>query len=276
MRIRALGDHSAFHSGSAAVWSVLCDRIERCGHERVEGDEFDLLLVNGEGTMHHGGRQFHAKMTALREALEGGRRGMLVNSVWQQNPRDFDDVLPRLDAIVLRDDLSRRDLLERHGVHATTAIDLSFFRDVGEGPGSRDFAGRIAVTDLFSRELESFVAFSRGPLASADYVDLAAMDWDDLVRSLRSAKVLVTGRHHGVYAAAKARTPFVAFEGNTHKIAGLLRMAGVEIPLETSARQIERKIDRALRNEVEFARLFDWMGRQDLAGAIPIPMAAEE
>lgn len=53
------------------------------------------------------------------------------------------------------------------------------------------------------------------------------MSWRRAVASLN----LITGRQHAVYAACKARIPFAASEGNTHKIRGLIKTAGVEIPI---------------------------------------------
>ena len=52
-RIRLAGDHSSYHCGSAAVVQIIATELRRHG-EIVTGDEHDGVVVNGEGSMHHG------------------------------------------------------------------------------------------------------------------------------------------------------------------------------------------------------------------------------
>ena len=56
-RIRLAGDHSSYHCGSAAVVQTIAAELRRHG-EIVTDDAYDVLVVNGESSMHHGGGAF--------------------------------------------------------------------------------------------------------------------------------------------------------------------------------------------------------------------------
>jgi hypothetical protein len=53
--------------------------------------------------------------------------------------------------------------------------------------------------------------------------------WPKIIHSMKMAGYLVTRRHHAVYAVLCAGTPFVAREGNSHKIRGIIESAGIDI-----------------------------------------------
>lgn len=268
-RVRILGDHSRVHIGCAAVWSVLQDAIRLQNVEIVDNDNFDVLVVNGEGSMHHGRPAFRNKMAALEDAVSRGRRAFLVNTLWQENPNSYDHVLRALDGIVVREAKSRDDLAKRHDIIAHASIDLSYFARVEPQGSVLDFAGRIVVTDFLSPEYGNFVRATAGILAGLPYLDIKEGSWDRLVRSLRTSSLLVTGRHHAVYAASKAKVPFIAVKGNSHKIEGLFQSAAVVIPvLENMAEAAEavRTWDGDVR---EFEKLWRWLDEQVIDDALP-------
>jgi hypothetical protein len=86
---------------------------------------------------------------------------------------------------------------------------------------------------------------------------------------LKTARLLVTGRQHAVYAACRARTPFLAVKGNSHKIEGLIAMAGADISLLDSPHEIPAALSDVEAHRAEYDRLFDWLEAQSLAGAFP-------
>lgn len=262
MRVKLSGNHSNVHAGCRAVWQVLRERVERAGAKIVEL-EFDLLIVNGEGSMHHGSTTCRRKMSELENALDANRRASLVNTVWQANPSAFDHVLVRLQEVTCREILSQKDLRINHNIGSSTALDLSYFCDVNLPELTPvDFAGASVITDFFSPEFNNFVSPTAGPLAMFSKCDLNYGNWATLVQSLRTAGVLITGRHHAVYAACRARTPFLALTGNTHKIEGLIRSADADIPVFSEPIDLVEAIPRVQTLVGEFERLFDWMERQ--------------
>jgi hypothetical protein len=258
-RIRLAGDHSSYHCGSAAVMQAIRAELSRHG-EIVNSDDFDILVVNGEGSMHRGGGAFRDKMRLIEAAVSAGRPAYLINSVWQDNPHDFDTALAKCRQIVVREVLSQRDIA-RHGVTAEVMPDLSYFAPVPSGDAV-DFKGGVVMTDFLSREFGSFVRLRSRWAERFPFVDLRAMDWATLVRSLRTARLLVTGRHHAVYAACKARTPFLALAGNTHKIEGILATAGSDIPVFRRFAQLRVAMDEAENWRPRYERLFDWFETQ--------------
>lgn len=259
IRVRLSGNHSSVHAGCGAVWTVLRDTVQRAGYELVEPEaDFDLLVVNGEGSMHHGSSGFHRKMRELAHALECGKRGCLVNSVWQDNPNDYDRVLTALDLITVREVHSHRDLLEHHGLEAQIVPDLSLACPIEPDVPPIDFGGQTVVTDFFSKEFQHFVRMTGGRLCSYPYLDLARGNWGTTVQSLSTAGLLLTGRQHAVYAACVARTPFLALEGNTHKTQGLMATAGVSVPVFSSPQALMTEVNRAGRYKAELEKLFDW------------------
>jgi hypothetical protein len=103
---------------------------------------------------------------------------------------------------------------------------------------------------------------TRGSWAGRHYIDMRDMSWSSLVRSLETARALVTGRHHGVYAACVAEIPFVALPGNTHKIEGLKAMSGFPLPIVTSLRDAGEALKWSLKNRAMFREFFHWMRTQ--------------
>lgn len=70
-KIRLIGDHTAYHCGSAAVLRAIRAAPEKAGRVVGRDEEYNLRLVNGEGSMHHNDIGFQ-KMYEIRDALERG------------------------------------------------------------------------------------------------------------------------------------------------------------------------------------------------------------
>lgn len=269
MRARLEGDHSNFHCGSAAVWAAMNRILESNGWQIVGSkDEYDALILNGEGSMHHSSQSWRTKMRLLAKALDAGKRAYLVNSVWQENSAEFDGVLRGLTGIWLRETLSRDDLLARHGIEGNVAPDLSFFHH--ERPAWRLRPQRLdaATTDFYSRDLRVWVSINVPPVDNLPKLSMAGR-WGDFVATLKRTQLLITGRHHAVYGACQARTPFLAIDGNTHKISGLVAMAGVNIPVFRSFLDLRASIPKIGELRAEYDKLFDWMERQKEEDCLP-------
>lgn len=260
-RIAFIGNHSHEHCGCAAVAEVIEQEIYRIGQLVDIREQHDILVVNGEGSMHHGSRNFLNKMHHIRLAQQKGVQTFLVNSVWQENPSHYDECLKGLDGIVLRGNASASDLLANHNIRARTAIDLSYYAKVDSNAKSTDFGNNIVTTDIYTPAI-SFAWPSHQLYQNWTRIDMREFSWSSLVNSLRTASVLVAGRHHAMYAACVARTLFVPFKSNTHKMEDLIHSAGVEIPIAEHVSEIPRLIEWAKRNRAKYIRLFDWMNER--------------
>jgi len=276
-RLCVAGDTSGYHGGCDAVMRTLWRLAAAKGWRVVpEGADYDALLVNGEGNMHHGSKRFHHKMRLLGDAVAAGRPAFLVNSVWQDNPPDYDDLLPRLSGLFVREVLSQRELAERHAARAEVVPDASFFDRLPRFTWRRNFRGRPAVTDFFVKpqgdagrrhrfERRDTLFPAARPLPFLDW------PWGRIVASLKTAGYLITGRHHAVYAACVARVPFIASEGNTHKIRGLIASANADILVAETPEEIPGIIAANLARPQEYERLFAWIAGQEIDRIIPAP-----
>ncbi len=117
----------------------------------------------------------------------------------------------------------------------------------------------MTVTDFFSPEYKLWYRITSGPFADVPYVDLADFEWSDVVNSLKTTDLLVTGRHHAVFAACKAKTSFVAVESNSHKISGFIKTSGLPIPVCSSPRELGKTIKWAKANRSVYDELFHFM-----------------
>ena len=213
MRFRFVGDHSDLHCGCTAVANVIRRFLTAAGSIVSDSDDYDALVVNGEGSMHHGSITFHRKMSAIKDAQKAGKRTYLINSVWHLNPLNYDAALLRLDDLVVRGNASLRDLASRHCMGARRMLDFSYFEPIDENAPFTDLGGAIATTDIYAPSF-GFVWLSATP-ESARWVKLSLrnmrhMSWPSLLRRLRPGKLLSVGRHHAMYAAQLSATPEAA------------------------------------------------------------------
>jgi hypothetical protein len=132
----------------------------------------------------------------------------------------------------------------------------------------KHFRGKPALTDFYWPDSNDFRR-ADALFPEAKYLRFYKISWGKAVASLRTASYLITGRQHAVYAACKARVPFAASEGNTHKIKGLIESAGVNIPICDTPEKIREIIPMIPDLAGEYEKLFDWLDRQDYTSVIP-------
>jgi hypothetical protein len=268
--VRLEGNHSDTHCGCAAVWDALCQIAARKGWRiAAPGEPYDALIVNGEGTMHHSLAGFHSKMKMLAEAVEAGKPAYLLNTVWQENSDQYDNLLRRLSGIAVREVLSQSDLLERHGIRSRLSVDLAYFAPIARR-SLRDFFKRGPLaTDCFVHDAGTW-----GPIPDipdVPTIDMSAMSWPSFVSSLRTSSLLISGRHHAVIAACRAEIPFAAVESNTHKISGTIASSGATIPVAKDLGELPDIVRFVARTPGAFRKHFRWLRGQDPAMGVPAP-----
>lgn len=162
----------------------------------------DLVIVNGEGTIHHG-RAPHL----LRVA--GAFPSVLVNCVYQENA-----AWPELKQFLLvaaRESLSAQ-ALSKDGADPIVVPDVMFASSflnafVPKAPPQND----LGITDNVTDPAAGF----------APHVALVA----DYLNQLCSFKRLCIGRFHAAVAAMCLKIPFSTWDSNTWKIEGMMRDA---------------------------------------------------
>jgi hypothetical protein len=258
-----LNDTNDYHHGCRKVMEYLHTDLIMNGYEIISSsrrsyeflEECDLLVLNGEGTMHHDKPIPHELLSMLKKAKKSGAKTAMINSVWQSMTIDDEmkDVLSDT-YISVREVKSQYAMYETIGKKVDVHLDLSFFVD---------------VPDLLSTERDMVVGKF---FAQPDYrpgnlpvVDIFQIDWDTLVNILRYTNWFITGRHHEMYASCKARCPFSTLSGNTWKNEGLFETAGVEIPVGSPTLihdNIPKFVDECKEKRGEYEKLFNWMHRQ--------------
>jgi hypothetical protein len=153
--------------------------------------------------------------------------------------------------------LSQKELAKQ-GINAKVFIDQSYYEEVDDSAPFTDYKGGIVFTDFWSREFACFVKLTSKWAQKFHYLDMQKMSWSSTVKSLRTASLVVTGRHHAVYAACKAETPFIPMKGNTHKIEGLIETSESRMPVHSSFGEIKQLIEGNFNTD-DCKKLFQWM-----------------
>lgn len=227
--------------------------IERDTHLMGRVAAVDAVVVNGEGTIHHGaGRGW---LGLLQAAQNMGKLTLLVNAVIEETT-GFPSMWPNLTDCTVREPRSweaARRLGARPRVVADSYLAARFTPTgepihgdvVTDGHSQREAA--CAVLDGYLRRQGGTFLPLRTPQAGEQ--------WAGLPHRLGTARVVITGRHHGVYAAIVAGRPFVALASNTHKIEATLEAVGLSRLVVSTAEQAVAQRDWAVGNPAVFRSL---------------------
>lgn len=240
-----INDTSNYHNGCKIVVEAI---RENYGYDKayrtidvldIDYTQYDEVIVNGEGTMHHNQRSAIRFLEALKAAQKFGLRTRLINTVWQSMIHDYDDVLQRCDEVIVRE-INSAEEMQKHGVTPLIAPDMSYLVDVPyqEYEHVTAYEGQYWKLDTKETDWPAINVFEQS--------------WGEIVNRLRHADLLITGRHHEMYAACKARCRFLVKPGNTWKNEGLLKTAGVDIPWDVEG-VLSGKYDK------EYKKLWDYL-----------------
>lgn len=200
-----------------------------------------LVLVNGEGTLHHDRPAARLLLEAAATAKAAGARVVLLNAVWHDNP-SLAGFLGAFDRIYVRESLSAGEA----GAGAVVVPDLMLAghrpppRGTGQGMLVLDSVDAGASAGLarwarshgapFRPMVHWWAGGPRGALRSARrWVAAGGVALRRVAAGeVAAAQLVVTGRFHGACLALLAGVPFVAVPSNTHKIEGLVADVGLE------------------------------------------------
>jgi hypothetical protein len=223
-------------------------------------DRARLVIVNGEGTLHHDRPAGVRLLEAGAEARARNIPAALINASWQANGPDLAARLTDFALVAARERRSAAEIAAA-GHTARVVPDLSLYEPV-EPPSPRQGVG---FTDSVVRHLIPALEAARrrvgGQPAPIQYGG-GLLSWvrqglarEDLARpgrliALTAARLasaparvaddgaymariaaldlLVTGRFHAATFALAAGTPLLALDSNTHKIAALVEDAGLD------------------------------------------------
>lgn len=223
-----------------------------------------LLVVNGEGTLHHDRPAGLRLLQAGRHARERGVATALVNAGWEANGAAYGEAVRDFDLVSARDSRSAA-ALRAAGIDCRVVPDLSLCSPSPAEPGQRegiactdsvdpdvtlalDALRRAAAGDVlsihdFDPAREPSWPFLRAVVGRRDLAHPAralallrarrtqwrhsARGVDAFLQRVAGFELLVSGRFHACTLALVAGTPFVAAGTNSHKIDALIEDCGL-------------------------------------------------
>jgi polysaccharide pyruvyl transferase WcaK-like protein len=251
--------------------------------------ECDLIIVNGEGTMHSGSVSARSVIDFISEHGRTAKAPIaLINTIWERNPEAWYADLNHVQIISARDRSSQRTLTEA-GFPARYVPDLSL---TAFAPGSPDDrSGGIGWCDSVNKgiaaKLEKLASSRNEPflplharLKHVDHADISILrrkidallhrsklglkygaarnirlfeDAAGFYRSLQTLDLVVSGRFHGTCLALLAGTPFIAIPSNTRKIEQLVADAGLDARRIVSAETFFRDFEEIATQNWDFS-----------------------
>jgi len=261
----------AGHHGSALVTEQIVTLaakfgISVCSGKRWEavesllngGSEFDLLIVNGEGSLHHDSRSAKRIAEIGLRAKSIGLPAYLINTTEEANSAEVLSGIAAFRKVYARD-TTTQSRLTSIGIEAGFVPDLTLSwidarryepqnvilvtdssdaqktdrllqiaRTIGASTQAISFR---APPPLLSRRLQfEFKRLLAMALPTAPWTvrySASVRTRNQLVEKMRRAKGVICGRYHAVCFCLLLRVPFIAIPGNTKKIDSLLGDIGL-------------------------------------------------
>lgn len=245
-------------------------------------DAASVVVINGEGTLHHGKRKGRWLLDAGARVKDRGGRVALINALWQENPPEWAAIAGRFDFLSCRDSQSAAALATQSGRPVSWCGDLSTYtpwhfqaaaprlgisvscsvhREVTEKLAQLaarlggDYMPLTSQIKTVSPQLTGLKRlwrqiyaknYTRSFLKKFPETKLVNSDLDYMAE-ISKHELLVTGRFHAVCLAIVTGTPFVAVSSNSWKIEALLKDIGIDssrvIPLESLSPEVIKKRD---------------------------------
>ena len=218
----------------------------------------DLVVLNGEGSIHHNSMRALALLALAKTATEAGKKVLLMNATLQQMmPQLLQEVLSRLEVVHVRE-MASKSFLEQLGIKSFVTADLAFLAlDDESSTKTRllDAAAHVIVTGGVSIKKESLIQLfhavesiglrpvylsigdggetelARGVCAERNVpmVDAGTLGVKEVIGFLRQFPLAISGRHHINIFLMRAGVPFLPLPSNTWKVDETLKAVGYPI-----------------------------------------------
>lgn len=211
---------------AAGSGPVLAPDVERFAETLRAVPDVDVV-VNTEGTVHHGAGDAYAR--CVRLAKEDGRHVRVTNAVLQGLTEGQVRDLAFADVIEVRETGSLRECrkvgleatLVPDSIHAATWAKPTHYTRRLDGCVVIGCGHEHVVGRTFERLHERIPGSARYTMTEA------APEWRHLVPNLRRCRLYVTGRYHALLACWIAGCPVVVLNGaNTSKLHDQLETVG--------------------------------------------------
>ena len=218
-------------AGGTEVWShpvgVDWQPLE---NELLKRPPVDVVIVNGEGSIHHSASRDRARyLPAIGPFARHRMRvpAFLINATITDIDQTVADDLREFTAIYVRDGGSRREL-KAYGMDAKSVPDLTIGADLDRAGSRRGVCVTDSVVKDAADALQSAASLNGWSVRPMVSREKSRWPWSrkagyrDFAKFLSSHDLVVTGRYHTVTLCLATETPFVAVESNTPKISWLL------------------------------------------------------
>lgn len=225
--------------------------IQTCDAKQAEEliipflDEADLIILNGEGTLHDDKSRAIALLKAADLGKKAGLKTALYNALWDNNPIG-QQYLPSFDLIYCRDSVSTAEITQLHpNLPVSTVADMIFATPVSKEKSDR--TNRPLVSDSVRKNkcfaLAKFAVQHRLPFTPmgsgfhdrvrssyflkrkltrhCDYTFDQLDSADAFAQKIQSSSGMITGRFHAACLALLLETPVFCLSSNTRKIEAL-------------------------------------------------------
>lgn len=242
----------------------------------------DVVVVNGEGTIHHNSVRALAVLALARTALDLGKKVVLMNATIQgMAPELLKNVLPGLALLHVREPASLR-VVNELGVEAVCTPDIAFLAMDEESelaPKLLDAEMHILVTggvnvsaqtlDVLFQAVEATghrpVYLAIGDGGEMDIarqvcgergvalVDAGKLGVKQVAPFVRQFPAAISGRHHINVFLMRAGVPFVPLPSNSWKVHETLRMVGYPVEPVATYAEILPRLQHVLDHRAELA-----------------------
>jgi len=210
-------------------------------------DRTDIVIVNGEGSMHDDQDVALNLIKSLKIAKKKNKKMFLINTVWQNN-NILNDYLHFFEKIYVRESLSQKEVIAA-GFDAEVVPDLSLYTDISDVKTNvkKDNIQIIdSIIKKHTNDLSNLALRLRAKFYCMGHGAVKLYELHHKYRKYRlrlkgcglqninelndiaKHEAMLSGRFHAVCIAMKLKTPFLFIGSNTHKIEGLLSDVGVD------------------------------------------------
>lgn len=256
----------------------------------------DLIIINGEGTLHGGAKRGAELLEILSADERCGQPVALINTIWQSNPPAWNALLQKCDIVSVRDSRSAAELTEANITHTRLVPDLSLTGPLMPSAVQRDqivigdsvrLSCRHALAKAAQHQSAAYIPtkylrasiwnirpmstllwrlYNCVPFGKAPGFRMAQSE-EIYLYELKRTQSHITGRFHGVCLSMLAQAPFLAVISKTTKVQTLIDDAGLDRRRIITAAQLLAQPDLVAPpfSESELHNMQTYIARANLA-----------
>jgi len=216
-------------------------------------DSADTIIINGEGSLHHHPRRNTKWFPKILNAIPRDKKIVLINSLWQEMEKlgkaSTEIFLDKMNLIAVRETYSHRDLITLYPKKEKIIVvpDILFATELHDYDiGYGDSVDREKRKTL--KNTNNYLPLSY--IEAGTYLDVKAINMPSLapyISWLKSLKLYVTGRFHGMCLASMVGVPFLVLPSNSHKIESTLYDMKCPELLIRTLDEVDQKKDIAIK-----------------------------